>query len=91
MITSLNNLDYLLQIQRRGQENNISSPRTRKHNELSHPKTRLAASFCAAVQIRIYITIEAIFVALVGTIQKIITRYVRFSLKLLLIAWVLII
>ena len=84
MIKSLNNLDYLLIIQRRGQENNIQfaedkkkkKKTKKKHDEISHPKTRLAASFCAAVQIRIYITIEAVFLALVGTIQKIITRYI---------------
>ena len=53
----------------------------RKRNEISHPKTRLAASFCAAVQVRILITIEAVFVALVASNQKIITRYVRFQSK----------
>ena len=39
---------------------------------------RFTKSFCAAMQIRICITIEAVFVVLVGTIRKIVPLYARF-------------
>ena len=64
MITSLNNL-----YNAEDKKTTYSSPRTRKHNKILYPKTRLAALFCVAVQIRICITIEAVFVALVGSTE----------------------
>ena len=63
--------------------NILYTVRRGQENITKYRKTRLAASFCAAVQIRIYTMTETVFVALVGTIQKIITKYayVRFLLS----------
>ena len=66
MIMSLNNLDYLLKIQCKDKKTTYGSPRTRKHNEISLPKTRLAASFCHGADSHLYQK-EAVFMALVRT------------------------